>query len=254
MSQSAVLSHNGTVPVTLAELEKLPQPKPQGPRHQPVKHALFVNELRKQIAERGYIVHREQLSLDHNGVRMFGALDMVPAGAEKLVGKGDTTEGMSVGLRHANDRTLSVGLIAGARVFVCDNMAFVGDMVLLRRKHTTNMDLPIEIHDALDRLFEKYQKVEDFNTKLKNVDVNDTWARDVIYKAFLDEKLLAVGHLPTVHGWYFEPPAGAIDVQTRTAWGLYNSFTRVIKDLAPYRQQDTTVDVSNFFTRAFNLN
>ena len=31
---------------------------------------------------------------------------------------------MAVGLRHANDQAFALGVIAGLRVFVCDNMAF----------------------------------------------------------------------------------------------------------------------------------
>ena len=41
-----------------------------------------------------------------------------------------------VGLRNSNDRMFPIGIAFGSRVFVCDNLAFMGDQVI-RRKHTT---------------------------------------------------------------------------------------------------------------------
>jgi hypothetical protein len=46
---------------------------------------------------------------------------------------GDYTD--TVGLRNSNDRTFPIGIAFGSRVFVCDNLAFIGDQVI-RRKHT----------------------------------------------------------------------------------------------------------------------
>jgi hypothetical protein len=40
-----------------------------------------------------------------------------------------------VGLRNSHDKTFPIGIAFGSRVFVCDNLAFIGDHVI-RRKHT----------------------------------------------------------------------------------------------------------------------
>jgi hypothetical protein len=46
---------------------------------------------------------------------------------------GDYTD--TVGLRNSHDKSFPIGIAFGSRVFVCDNLAFIGDHVI-RRKHT----------------------------------------------------------------------------------------------------------------------
>jgi len=46
---------------------------------------------------------------------------------------GDYTD--AVGLRNSHDKSFPIGIAFGSRVFVCDNLAFIGDQVI-RRKHT----------------------------------------------------------------------------------------------------------------------
>lgn len=240
--------------VSVEQLSEMPDPQASGPRHQPIRHDSFVNEVKSQCLARGYVVTKSQLAIDREGVRLFGALDLTPVGAEKLVGQDDSGVGMSIGIRHANDRTISVGMVAGGRVFVCDNLSFVGDIVLLRRKHTTNMHLDTEVRDALDRLFTRFGEVEAFHTALRDNKLDDLTAKQVIYDAFMERELLATAHMPEVHEWYFDAPVGSTDVRDRNAFGLYNAFTRTIKGLAPYRVQDTTVKVSDYFKEVLTQN
>ena len=65
--------------------------------------------------------------------KLFGTLDLT------LNGIGGTCA--SLGLRTANNKTMSLSMIAGLRVFVCDNMAFSGETIILRRRHTRGLDL-----------------------------------------------------------------------------------------------------------------
>ena len=46
---------------------------------------------------------------------------------------GDYTD--TLGLRNSHDKTFPIGIAYSSRVFVCDNLAFMGDHVI-RRKHT----------------------------------------------------------------------------------------------------------------------
>src|SRR5881397_1045647 len=41
------------------------------------------------------------------------------------------------GLRNSHDKRFPIGISVGSRVFVCDNLAFIGDHVI-KRKHTAN--------------------------------------------------------------------------------------------------------------------
>src|SRR5258707_7975336 len=41
----------------------------------------------------------------------------------------------AVGLRNSHDKSFPIGIAFGSRVFVCDNLALIGDHII-KRKHT----------------------------------------------------------------------------------------------------------------------
>ena len=61
-----------------------------------------------------------------------------------------------IGMRNSNDMKFPAGLVLGIAPFVCDNLAFTGE-VTVARKHTTNIkrDLPMLITDKMDTLLTK---------------------------------------------------------------------------------------------------
>ena len=117
----AVLSHSASHLVSLEELAGIPAGAPMGPHHRPVPHIELVSTVKQAFSDRGYAVAREQYSVSHENARLFGTLDPMPATGAPLVE--GLEGGMAVGLRHANDQAFGLGVIAGLRVFVCDNMA-----------------------------------------------------------------------------------------------------------------------------------
>jgi len=53
----------------------------------------------------------------------------------RLPGQETSDYAWIVGLRNSHDKTYPAGLVAGSKVFVCDNLCFSGE-VRLSRKHT----------------------------------------------------------------------------------------------------------------------
>jgi hypothetical protein len=101
-----------------------------GPYHRPVPHIELVSTVKQAFSDRGYAVMREQYSVSHENARLFGTLHLVPTTGASLV---EALEGgMAGGLRHANDQAFALGVIAGMRVFVCDNMAVRHEALLHR--------------------------------------------------------------------------------------------------------------------------
>src|SRR5262249_45250683 len=139
----AVLSHAATQLVTIDELAAIPAGPQLGPRHRPVAHIELVTAVKEAFDERGFSVAREQYSVTREGARLFGTIDLDSAGARQL-GHG-AEGGLAVGLRHSNDAAFALGVVAGRRVFVCDNLVFSGDTKVLQRKHTSGLDLGAEV-------------------------------------------------------------------------------------------------------------
>jgi hypothetical protein len=65
---------------------------------------------------------------------------------------GESPDGTAaLGLRTANNKTMAIQICAGLSVLVCDNLAFRGDMIALRRKHTSGLRLREELAGAVLR-------------------------------------------------------------------------------------------------------
>ena len=79
--------------------------------------------------------------------------------------KGENEEmHQAIGMRSSYDKSMANGVCAGARIFVCDNMAFVGEITIMR-KHTKNV-----VSDLQDKLVSALYKA---NNNFANI-VQDT--------------------------------------------------------------------------------
>jgi hypothetical protein len=256
----AVLCHSASRLVTVDELAAIPAGAPMGPHHRPVAHIQLVSAVKGAFVDRGYAVSREQYSVSHDDARLFGTLDLLPTTGAPLVE--GLEGGMAVGLRHANDQAFALGLIAGMRVFVCDNMAFSGGDRLLRRKHTSGLKLEAEIQRGLDRTLQSYRHFARLVDGLRDTQLTDSEAKLLMYDLALDGRVIAPSQLGKVHAWYFAPEEiasaadlerGLSDVEPRTAWGVANAVTRCAREWAVARQQECGVALSSYLGRYFRM-
>ena len=154
-----LVSHCGSRMVTLAELSALPAPLPLGPMHRPLPHHELVQVLKEELQAAGYEAVREEYAIQHHGLKLFGVMDLAPKPeVSSPLANGD--KGLSLGFRHGNDQSMSLHLVAGARVFVCDNLTLSGDMIVLRRKHTKGLSLTDEIRAGMERLLLEYSALD----------------------------------------------------------------------------------------------
>ncbi len=100
----------------------------------PIPHYDLVVALEGQLKARNINIVKEQFAVQK--AKLFGVLDTNYQMTEE--------GGASIGIRTANDKSLALQLAIGYRVFICDNMAFHGDLIALKRKHTANLDLHTE--------------------------------------------------------------------------------------------------------------
>ena len=92
----------------------------------PIPHYDLVVALEGQLRARGISIVKEQFAVQK--AKLFGVIDT----DYQITEEG----GAAIGIRTANDKSLALQLAIGYRVFICDNMAFHGDLIALRRKHT----------------------------------------------------------------------------------------------------------------------
>ena len=242
-----LMTHAGAKMVTMDELRALPTPVARGSRHCPVPHWLLAESLEIEAQERGYDVSRAQFALGMNGSALFGVIDLVPSGVvDVTLGDG---HGLSIGFRNSVNSMLAIKAVAGARVFVCDNLALNGDMVAVLRKNTMDLSLEDALREGFDRIMEHAGSLERSIMRLQAAAISDMAAKARIFDVFA-AGILPIHLFDDVDANYFRRAEDLPDCSPRTEWGLHNAFTRAMKPLGLGR----TAMASNVaLGRAFGL-
>ena len=118
----------------------------------PIAHAALIDELEKSLSFRHISIVRDEYAVSPDGMKLFGLLEL---DAEY--------EGVrfAIGLRNANDKSMRLGMVAGYRVFVCDNMALSGDFNPLLAKHTKNFDLVESLSIGVARIQRGFEPLKE---------------------------------------------------------------------------------------------
>lgn len=217
--------------ISFDALQNLPAPIALGPYHKPVPHAVLVDSLHAEIAMRGYDVAREQLAVSKNGMSLFGVMDLTPADGSVGIG---VDRGLSFGFRNAVDMSMAIRGVAGSRVFVCDNLALSGETFALSRKNTTRLDLKFAIANGFDKFLAQTRQLTAEITRLQLAEVSDSDAKILIFDTFA-AGIVPIRLFDDVERFYFRPTADMTDCTPRTKWGVFNAFTRALRDVTPMR-------------------
>ncbi|MDQ3802244.1 MAG: hypothetical protein M3416_00075 [Acidobacteriota bacterium] len=231
---ATLMTHKGARKVTRQELSDVQTP-PATDTFKPVPHATVIDELETALAFRHIKVARDEYAISPDGMRLFSLLEL---DAEY--------EGVrfAIGLRNANDKSMRLGMVAGYRVFVCDNMALSGDFKPLLARHTKHFNLIDSLSMGVDRIqrgFEPLREAIDFK---RGYQLNDELARSIIYRAFL-EKRFPLKLLKVVHKEFFLAPSHE-EFRQQTVWSLENAFTTSFKELKPDKQYEMTAKLGTF--------
>lgn len=232
---TGLMAHRGAQLLGRQDLSVLPVPEPTA-THKPVPHAVVVEALIESLGLRRYQVVEDQYAVTPDGNRMFGVLgiDVEESGVR-----------FAIGVRNSHDKTFSLGLTVGYRVFVCDNLAFTGDFSPITRKHSKHLDAVDVIDAAVGRMQRHFEPMKRQIDVWRNHSLPDDAARLVIYRAFIEGTLPVPRRLaPEVHRLYFEPEHP--EFEPRTAWSLSNAFTSAFKALPPVPRFQATAKLGAF--------
>ena len=232
MSEGArLIAHKGAQIVTREELKNYPAPEATS-TWKPVSHLQLVETLAGVMADRGLHITREQLAVQ--GSKLFGTFDTEWQKMEDF--------GAAVGFRHATDKSMAIQIAVGARVFVCDNMSFGGELIAVR-KHTSKLDLGEEMDRAMYKYMQGFRRLQDDIQIQKDAVLEDRKAKTLIYDIFA-YKIVPLRLFPRVVDFWHA-------TDDRTAWRLHNCFTYHIQNLAPAPAFRATARLGKFFASKF---
>ena len=234
MPNAQLVSHVDTDIVTRADLESLATPEPTE-TFKPIPHIELVDMLALVLQQNHIYIEKEQFAVRRDGSVLFGVMQLA---------YGKTEDGRAaLGLRTANNKTMSIQLCAGFSVFVCDNLAFRGDMIALRRKHTSGLNLRDELAGAVLRFQDHFGQLVREVEHLKTRTLPDIEAKALIHDAFASG-LMPVRFLPAVSRAYFETMG---EFAGRNAWSLHNAFTGVAKSMPITTRLPASQALGKFF-------
>ena len=187
----------------------------------PVGHAPLLDLVEDQMREVGFRFGTEAHSLTKDGARYFGIIQLLNG-----IDMASEQHALVMGLRNSYDKSFPAALAFGSHVFVCDNLAFTGEVTISRR-HTVNVwrDLPALITSAVSQTkvmahnqtlrFEHYQE-----SKIKgNI-------ADHLIVEMLRQGIVNTSRVEKVVKEWDEP---SHDFGGRTAWRLFNAATEALK-------------------------
>jgi hypothetical protein len=223
MSTTLSMSTPGSERVNFAMLAEIPLPEPTA-TYQPVPHTDLVNLIRNVSGDilHGYEFHNEQYGLARDGKQMFGIHTY----------RSDSDEiGLSLGFRNSYDKSMAIGLVIGASVFICDNMVFAGEITTFR-KHTANVlnDLTQLILSTVYARKSNYAILKGDISRLKQQRLQDDEAYRMLGYLY-GKNILTPRQLPVVRKEWESPTYDAFS--DRNLWSFYNAVTEGLKTSPP---------------------
>ena len=186
-----LIAHVGTKYVSEAEVIAVPEPEFTKTWH-PVSHGKIINQVEQAVKEKGLSIVNRQYSLNSTGANMFGVWEL----DETQNGKA-----WSIGLRNSMSKMFAVGICAGLKVFVCDNLAFAGDFVEFR-KHTSGLDmdeLMILSMNALEKTTKRLTALNEWHNSLNEFEIDQN-----IFKRLTFDAMVAGVFPPSKFGSFLE--------------------------------------------------
>jgi hypothetical protein len=235
-----LMLHSGAQKLGRQELLSLPTPE-STETHTIVPHSKIVGQVLEALAYRKVSVVKDEYGVSKDGSRMFGVLtlDIERHGVS-----------LALGLRNSHDKSFAIGMVAGFRVFVCDNLAFKGEFFAVARRHSKNVlsQLDDTLAIGVDRVQRQFEPMTEQIDAWRGFTLSDGTAKEIMFDAFIGGQLDCAKHLaPAVAKNYFEPTHD--EFRPRTAWSLQNAFTESFKQLDPIPMYKATTSLGEFFER-----
>jgi hypothetical protein len=234
-TKATLLNHAGAVRISRGDLISIPTPLATD-TFKPVPHDQLVDLVEKRLGNHGMYIAKEEYAVQTAGQKLFGTITL------RHQTRADFS--FTIGLRTSNDKTLPVQMVAGSRVFVCDNLSFSGEVTICDRKHTAGLNIQSEVYDGVDRAIMRFTALDTRIQELKAIEISDIEAKATIYDAVatgvINQNLLSV-----VGKHYFEPPHD--EFKPRTMWSLQNAGTEAIKSLRPNIAMEATIQWGKMF-------
>lgn len=227
--KSTLCLHAGGAIASRDQIENLATPSPTKRNQRwyvPVAHRDLLHAVENSIHAGGLRIRDERFAVAKGGDRFFGLITL----------ENDTDGGefaTTIGLRNAHDLSCGVKLALGGRVFVCDNLSFLGEEVI-STPHTRNVyaRIPGLVGTAVSNLIAKRGLIEQrFQSYQEQEIAGPANLHDLVLRSYLGGAI-PVTAIPDVLKEYTAPRHPEFAKAGGTLWRLFNAVTEVLKEFS----------------------
>lgn len=215
---SLCLDTSGSARVTPQEIALIPLPE-RTRSYAPIHHLDILQRVTDRAQANGLALSTMDLGIAREGRQFFASLTF---------DGGDDVAALSIGVRNSYDKSLSVGVATGSRVFVCSNLCFSGSGLTVMRKHTTNVSRDLD--GMLGRAIGGAERQFEASIAARKRMAALPMSTDDGYAALgrlLGAKLLSPTQATVAFAEWRQPRHA--DFEPRNAWSLYNAVTEGLK-------------------------
>jgi len=220
---NGILMHRGGELITRDQLDLIAVPEPTE-SYVPVSHYHLADKLLtiSQDILRDYVLVGENYGIARQGNQLFAVLKFQRE-------KSDI--GLSIAFRNSYDRSMAIGLAVGASVFICDNLALCGEIVVLR-KHTKNVWTELE-ETAIATIYrsqKNYEQIVCDAEAFKALPLENLEAFQMMGVLF-GQNIVSPRQLTILKAEWLRPRYE--EFEPRNMWSFYNAGTESLKTCPP---------------------
>lgn len=241
MDAPQLMLHSGAREVSLLELGEIPVPE-QTKTYQPVWHLDMIATTYDVLCEYGWLPNPDanpdkifRTAMSGDGGHMF-----CTAGIE-IPGLLDIDSSLAVGERNSYNKSFAASMCFGRRVFICDNLAFSGDIKAVNIHWTGRVNLTDLVKSAFDQLPRLAREKYEWDDRLKGTPITAD-SGVALLAAAVEKKALPIANFMKARGDFLTAYDGG-DVPIKypgTVWSVYQAATGQYKDIILYRNQGYT--------------
>lgn len=185
----------------------------------PIRHGEIADAVEASLVGTGLAPKSVNYGLTKDGLRLFGLYTLAGEHPDYA---------LTVGFRNSHDKSFAASVCCGSRVFVCDNLAFAGE-VTISSKHTRHLRSRLTriVSEAVEKLTQKRALVERRIALYKETEVKaQAHLHDLVLRAFRADAIPAQAISKVIAE--FEAPRHP-EFRDWNLWNLQNAFTETLK-------------------------
>lgn len=233
MKSPNLVLHCGATEVARTDLSLVEMP-PKTKTYCPVGHEPFVNLVQDRLADVGFRFGAEAHALTKEGNRYFGLVHL-------LCGQENEQHALVLGIRNSLDKSFAASIAFGSQVFVCDNLAFNGE-IKVTRKHTSQVwrDLPNLVTAAVSQTSLMRDNMDNRFAAYQDRRITTKQADHIIIQ-MLRKGAINTSRVEKVVQEWDEP---SHDFGPRTLWRLHNATTEALKSAPLHDIPSRTIEMN----------